>query len=88
MVELFIAGHFARTPSLIIDSIPHVAMRKLPTPAWLNEPHGTSTRFERTKRPLVRTPKTGFSPALKHDGLARTQARHFLVALFPTMDMG
>jgi hypothetical protein len=44
-------GFLARSPSLVIapprgrGPVPLVAKQKLPTPAWLNEPHGTSTRI-------------------------------------------
>lgn len=36
------------TPSLVIGPVLLVAKQKLPTPAWLNEPHGTSTRIVQT----------------------------------------
>jgi len=32
MVELFAVGDFVRTPSLVIDPVPPLAGRKLPTP--------------------------------------------------------
>lgn len=65
------------TPSLVIGPVLLVAKQKLPTPAWLNEPDGTSTRIVQTKCTVVRTPWMGFhgreaaAPALNHDCLAK-----------------
>ena len=48
------SGFVARSPSTVRCPVPSVARQELPTPAELCEPRG----------PL--TPRTGFSPALRH----------------------
>ena len=63
VVELFVVGSFSQSPGVVSHPVPSVTRS--------GTPH--ASQVERTTR--VRTPWTGFAPALHHRGLPRPQAR-------------
>lgn len=63
VVELFVVGSFSQSPGVVSHPVPSVTRS--------GTPH--ASQVERT--PRVRTPWTGFTPALSHRGLPRQQAR-------------
>jgi hypothetical protein len=63
VVELFVVGFFARSPSVVCHPVPPVTRSRTPH----------ASQVERT--PWARTPWRGFAPPLSHRGLPRHQAK-------------